>query len=371
MSTPKVTVTVAAPSELEAEPNRPYVIAGPCSAESEQQVLEAARQVSTMPQVKAFRAGVWKPRTRPNSFEGVGHDALKWLQRAKAETGLSIAVEVANVRHVEAALEHDVDIVWIGARTTTNPFSVQEIADALRGADLRVWVKNPVNPDLQLWLGALERMDKAGLKQLGAIHRGFTVEEKMVYRNAPKWEIAIELRRLVPNLPMLCDPSHIAGRRDVLQMLSQKALDLAMTGLMIEVHPEPEKAKSDAEQQIRPAELRELLASLQIRHETAANPGGSNRLEALRRQSNAIDYELLETLARRMQVVTEIGSYKKEHNLTILQVKRWQELLADRLQKAADLGLDTTLIRDIYELLHKHAISLQSEVMNEKPADVS
>jgi len=365
MSPPVSIAHLASRPDLDNPGPLPYVIAGPCSAESEQQVLQAARALADVPGVKAFRAGVWKPRTRPNTFEGIGDDALHWLEAAKAETGLAVAIEVANAAHVEAALRHGVDIFWIGARTTTNPFSVQEIADSLRGVDLPVWVKNPVNPDVQLWLGALERVNKAGITRLGAIHRGFTSSEKMAYRNAPKWEIVIELRRLVPDLPVLCDPSHIAGRTDVLRTLSQKALDLAMSGLMIEVHPEPEKAMSDAKQQLRPDELARLLGSLHLREEGSSVLRTDSRLQELRVQSNAIDYELLETLARRMHVVKEIGQVKKEHNLTILQVQRWQEVLRDRLEKAGDLGLDTTLVRAIYELLHEHAIALQSEVMND------
>ena len=341
---------------------RPFVISGPCSAESEEQLLKTALALKEIPAVRVFRAGIWKPRTRPNSFEGVGVKGLKWLKNVKEKTGLATAVEVANQSHVVEALKFGVDVLWIGARTTANPFSVQEIADALQGVDVPVWVKNPVNPDLQLWIGALERLNNAGIHRLGTIHRGFTTHERTPYRNAPKWQIPIELKRLVPDIPLICDPSHIAGSSQFLQELSQKALDLTMTGLMIETHPNPENALSDAKQQILPSALSELLRNLKMRSNEESM--SDDILAGLRRESNAVDYELLEILSRRMDVVRRIGEYKKEHNLAILQVQRWQEVIEDRLETGDMLGLEKKFVKDIYEILHSYAIKLQSAVMN-------
>ncbi len=341
---------------------RPFVISGPCSAESEEQLLKTALALKEIPAVRVFRAGIWKPRTRPNSFEGVGVKGLKWLKNVKEKTGLATAVEVANQSHVFEALKFGVDVLWIGARTTANPFSVQEIANALQGVDVPVWVKNPVNPDLQLWIGALERLNNAGIHRLGAIHRGFTTHERTPYRNAPKWQIPIELKRLVPDIPLICDPSHIAGSSQFLQELSQKALDLTMTGLMIETHPNPENALSDAKQQILPSALRELLQNLKMRSNDESL--SDDILAGLRRESNAVDYELLEILSRRMDVVRRIGEYKKERNLAILQVQRWKEVIEDRLETGDMLGLEKKFVKDIYEILHSYAIKLQSAVMN-------
>lgn len=345
---------------------KPFVIAGPCSAESEAQVLQAAGELSNLPLVRVFRAGIWKPRTRPNSFEGVGVAGLRWLLRVKQETGLLTAVEVANAGHVEDALKFGIDVLWVGARTTANPFSVQEIADALNGVDVPVLVKNPVNPDLLLWIGALERLNNAGVQQLGAIHRGFATHEKSAYRNAPRWQIAIELKRLVPSLPLICDPSHIAGKPELLYEVSQKALDLTLDGLMIEAHPDPENALSDSHQQVRPVTLSKLLDDLLIRSVNGAPADADNLLAKLRRESNAIDYEILELLARRMDVVKQIGRYKKEHNMTILQMRRWKEVVDDRLEKGGSLGLDDDFVKTVYEALHTYAIRIQSEVMNEE-----
>ena len=341
---------------------RPFVISGPCSAESEEQLLKTALALKEIPAVRVFRAGIWKPRTRPNSFEGVGVKGLKWLKNVKVKTGLATAVEVANQSHVFEALKFGVDVLWIGARTTANPFSVQEIANALQGVDVPVWVKNPVNPDLQLWIGALERLNNAGIHRLGAIHRGFTTHERTPYRNAPKWQIPIELKRLVPDIPLICDPSHIAGSSQFLQELSQKALDLTMTGLMIETHPNPENALSDAKQQILPSALSELLQNLKMRSNDESM--SDDILAGLRRESNAVDYELLEILSRRMDVVRRIGEYKKDHNMAILQVQRWKEVVEDRLETGDMLGLEKKFVKDIYEILHSYAIKLQSAVMN-------
>ncbi len=346
--------------------NRPLVIAGPCSAESEEQLLQTAMEVSKIPDVTIFRAGIWKPRTRPNDFEGIGVKGLQWLKKVKEKTNLKVAIEVANQRHVFEALKYNVDIFWIGARTTVNPFSVQEIADALQGADVPVWVKNPVNPDLHLWIGALERLNKAGITRLGAIHRGFSTHENTPYRNAPKWDIAIELKRLVPELPILCDPSHIAGKREYLPTLSQKAFDLAMNGLMIETHIEPDTALSDASQQIKPEALKDLLGNLQFRKSNGNDVPVDDLLETLRSESNSIDYELIEVISRRMEVVKKIGLYKKDHNMTIFQVKRWKHLIDDRLEKASKFGLDKKFVKNVYQLLHNYSIRVQSDVMNKK-----
>lgn len=345
-----------------ANDSKAMIIAGPCSAESEEQVMEIARRVAKIDGISAFRAGVWKPRTRPNSFEGVGVEGLGWLKRVKEETGLSTAVEVANANHVYEALKHGIDILWIGARTTVNPFSVQEIANALRGADVPVWVKNPVNPDLQLWLGALERLSAAGIIRLGAIHRGFSTHQKTVYRNIPKWNLPIELKRIAPEIPLLCDPSHIAGNRDYLAAISQKALDLAMDGLMVETHHQPENALSDAAQQITPEVLQTMLSKLHFRQ-----PGDAveqSHLEVLRNEIDSIDHEILELLSRRNEMSNRIGHHKKEHNMTIYQVKRWDHLFADRITTAKSLGLSDRFITEFYEIVHQNSIRIQEEIMN-------
>ena len=357
--------------KLDLAPNRdwmddskgPFVIAGPCSAETEEQVMKTGLALQKIPQVRVFRAGIWKPRTRPNSFEGVGVEGLKWLKSVKEETGLATAVEVANEGHVYEALKFGIDVLWIGARTTANPFSVQEIADTLRGVDVPVWVKNPVNPDLQLWVGALERLNNVGIRRLGAIHRGFTTHEKTRYRNSPKWQIPIELKRLIPEIPVICDPSHIAGESQYLREISQTALDLTMNGLMIEAHPDPASALSDAQQQIEPAALENLLNSLKIR----VNQGklSDDTLDNLRRESNAVDYELLEALARRINVVKRIGQHKKRHGMAVLQLERWNEVLEDRLKFGRKLGLEEKFVKEIYDTLHSYAIKVQSDVMNE------
>jgi len=347
--------------------SKPYlVIAGPCSAESEEQVLETARALQKIPEVSIFRAGVWKPRTRPNSFEGFGISALHWLKTVKQETGLSVAIEVAKANHVYEALKFGIDVLWLGARTTANPFSVQEIADALAGSDVPVWVKNPVNPDLQLWIGAFERLHKAGVKKLGAIHRGFTSNQESTYRNSPQWGIPVELKRLVPGLPIICDPSHICGSTPLLGQVSQNALDLTMDGFMIETHPNPSEAMSDRKQQITPGALKELLANLKLRDPYSSDKPMEDELTKLRQSSNAVDYEILELLAKRMQIVKQIGQYKKENNMAILQVKRWKQVIEDRISKGTDLGLEKPFVHEIYEALHDYAIKLQSQIINEK-----
>lgn len=328
-------------------------------------MLTIARELQHSGVVQAFRAGVWKPRTRPNAFEGHGALALEWMATVKRETGMQTATEVANGQHVEAALKAGVDVLWIGARTTVNPFSVQEIADALQGVKMPVMVKNPINPDLQLWVGALERISRAGIEQIAAIHRGFSWFEKTPFRNDPKWEFPIELKRLFPELEIICDPSHIAGTRDLLQMISQKALDLNFSGLMIESHHDPDNALSDSKQQITPQVLIGMLNTLQVRSATSDDAFFLNRLEQLRNSIDQIDEELMQKLAARMALVDEIGDYKRENNVTIYQVERWREILKTRLEWSQSLGLDEAFIRELLQSIHKASIVRQTEVMNQ------
>jgi len=353
-------------SALLHEDGAPLIIAGPCSAESEEQVMQTALQIKDVPGVSVYRAGIWKPRTRPNSFEGVGVPGLKWLKRVKQETGLKVACEVANAMHVYESLKHGIDILWIGARTTVNPFTVQEIADALRGVDIPVLVKNPVNPDLQLWIGAIERLNQAGIKQLGGIHRGFSTFDNTPYRNMPKWNSAIEFKRLVPELPLICDPSHIAGKRELLQPIAQKAMDLAMDGLMIETHIDPSVALSDAAQQVTPTDLKKLLNSIRIGKVEPDSPEDHEQLEEMRREIDQLDNELMEVFARRARFSRKIGQYKKEHNMTILQVKRWDKILEDILEKAKQEGLEEKFVRSIFQTVHHHSINIQTEILNGK-----
>ncbi|HUX83775.1 MAG TPA: chorismate mutase, partial [Chitinophagaceae bacterium] len=300
----------------------PVIVSGPCSAETEAQVMETCTRLAATGKVDVLRAGIWKPRTKPGSFEGVGTMGLTWLMKAKAETGLLTTVEVATTKHVEDALHFGVDILWIGARTTVNPFSVQEIAQALRGVDTTIWIKNPINPDLELWVGAVERIKKAGIKKLGLIHRGFSNYGNTEFRNAPMWHLPIELRRRMPEIPMLCDPSHICGRRDILGEISQKAIDLGYNGLMLETHCDPDNAWSDAKQQITPEKLAELLDKIVWRHQTTDQQDFLTVLEKLRQQINHIDDELLQLLGNRMKVAEKIGEYKRENDITILQTNR-------------------------------------------------
>ncbi|MEI6748188.1 MAG: chorismate mutase [Bacteroidota bacterium] len=343
----------------------PLVISGPCSAETEDQVMETARSLAKIPQVKVFRAGIWKPRTRPSNFEGVGIPGLQWLQQVKAETGLLTTVEVANPKHVEEALLFGIDILWIGARTVVNPFSVQELSEVLRGVDIPVMVKNPLNPDVQLWLGALERLNMVGVKKLMAIHRGFYYYENSAYRNTPMWEIPIELQRLAPNLPIICDPSHISGNKQLLLPVAQKALDLAMAGLMIESHIDPDNALTDANQQITPRQLGELINGLTIRS-ISGSIELTNKLEELRREIDKIDAELIDILCRRMKIVEDIGHYKRDNNITILQLKRWSDIITDRLNIGVSMGLSRDFLLKMLQLVHKESIQKQTEIMNEQ-----
>ncbi len=350
--------------------NGPLVIAGPCSAESESQVLKTAQALKQIPQVRLLRAGIWKPRTRPNTFEGVGEAGLPWLKLARQETGLPVSTEVANGRHVELALKYEVDVLWIGARTTASPFAVQEIADALKGVDIPVLVKNPINADLALWLGALERLATVGLTKLGAIHRGFSSYQTSKYRNLPLWKIPMELERRFPNLPLICDPSHIAGARSMIYEVSQKALDLGMQGIMIETHPDPDNALSDAQQQVTPARLQEIIKALAVRTPSVDSPGFQQELDELRGQIDRIDHEIMEALSHRMQVVHKIGDAKVRHGVTALQVKRMDQIIQKQMKLAEDLDLRPDYVQDIYRTVHEESVRTQTEMMHQAGHDV-
>ena len=340
----------------------PLIISGPCSAESEEQLLSTGRELAKKQKIKIIRSGIWKPRTRPDIFEGVGEVGLQWLKKIKDETKLLTCVEVANPHHVEACLKNDVDILWIGARTTVNPFSVQEIADSLKGVDIPVMVKNPLHPDLKLWIGALERLNQVGINKLAAIHRGFYTYENTPYRNLPMWEIPIELKRVVPNLPVITDPSHICGNRELLQSISQKALDLAMDGLMLEYHIDPSSAKTDASQQLEPKDLKALLENLVLRQEFGTEDF-ENQLEKLRFDVDHIDQELLTILTRRMNKIEEIGRYKKANNITVLQIDRLRQMMISRLKSGKELGIDNKFVLGLLQLVHKESIHIQTQIM--------
>lgn len=344
---------------------RPIIISGPCSAETEEQVLETAAQLAKTGRVNILRAGVWKPRTRPGNFEGVGTKALPWLQRAKRETGLPVAVEVATAKQVADALHFDVDVLWIGARTTVNPFSVQEVADALRGVDVPVFIKNPINPDLELWVGAVERVAKAGIKNVGIIHRGFSSYGTTEYRNAPMWHLAIEMKRRHPELPIINDPSHICGQRSTLFEVAQKAVDLDYDGLIIESHIDPDKAWSDAKQQITPKQLEELLGEITWRREDVASEAYHAALEKLRQQINNLDDELMFILSQRMKIAEKIAAYKKENNITILQTRRWNEILDRAARKGEKLGLTKEFITKYFDAVHLESIAHQTKIFND------
>lgn len=343
---------------------RPIIISGPCSAETEEQVLETATRLAKTGKVDMLRAGIWKPRTRPGSFEGIGTKGLPWMQQAKKITGLPVTVEVATAKQVEDALTFEVDVLWIGARTTVNPFSVQEVADALRGVDVPVLIKNPINPDLELWTGAVERVAKAGIKQIGLIHRGFSSYGNTEYRNAPMWHLAIEMKRRNPELLMINDPSHISGRRDILLDVAQKAIDLDMDGLIIESHIDPDKAWSDAKQQITPEKLGEMIGSIQWRREDVNSEEYHAALEKLRQQINHLDDELMQILGQRMKVAEKIGEYKKNNNITILQTNRWNEILERAFQKGEKLNLSKEFITKYFDAVHMESINHQNKIMN-------
>ncbi len=344
---------------------RPIIISGPCSAETEEQVLETATRLAATGKVDLFRAGIWKPRTKPGMFEGIGTKALSWLAHAKKATGLPITVEVATAKHVENALQFDVDMLWIGARTTVNPFSVQEVCDALRGADVPVLIKNPINPDLELWCGGIERLLKAGVKDVGMIHRGFSNYGNTEYRNAPMWHLPIEMKRRFPEMVLICDPSHICGNRTGLQTIAQKSIDLDFGGLMIECHIDPDNAWSDAKQQITPERLSEILDSLIWRSETSNEKEFLTALATLREQINQVDDELLALIGQRMKIADKIGEYKRENNITILQTHRWNEILAKAFVKGELLGLSKDFITKYFDAVHLESISHQNKIMND------
>lgn len=343
---------------------RPLIISGPCSAETEEQVIETATRLKATGKVDVLRAGIWKPRTRPGSFEGVGTKGLNWLTQAKKITGLPTAIEVATGKQVEDALHFDVDILWIGARTTVNPFSVQEVADALRGANVPVLIKNPINPDLELWIGAVERVAKAGIKNIGLIHRGFSSYGNTEYRNAPMWHLAIEMKRRNPNMMIINDPSHISGNRTLLQSVAQKAIDLDYDGIMIESHIDPDKAWSDAKQQVTPERLAEILDGIKWRHETTDQKEFVVALEKLREQINHIDDELMQLLGQRMKIADKIGEYKRANDITILQTNRWNAILERAFQKGDALGLSKEFITKYYDAVHLESINHQNRIMN-------
>jgi len=346
---------------------KPLVIAGPCSAETEEQLVSTAHLLANTGKVNVLRAGIWKPRTRPGEFEGIGSVGLQWLKRAKAETGLPVTTEVATARHVKEALAAGVDILWVGARSTANPFTVQEIADALKGVDVPVLVKNPVNPDLSLWIGALERINRAGIRKLGAIHRGFSAFGKTSFRNEPMWDLAIQLKSACPELPIINDPSHICGNRELIPYIAQKAMDLDMQGLIIEAHMDPATAWTDAKQQITPAALADMMDHLTVRHPESNNPAFEDKLAELRKQIDKLDDAILQQIGDRMKIAKQIGEYKRDNDVTILQVGRWDEIVEKRLQLAKALSLSDDFAAKFLELIHLESIRKQTEVMNAKP----
>lgn len=341
--------------------SKPLMMAGPCSAETEEQVMSVAEQIAALG-IKVFRAGIWKPRTRPNAFEGVGSEGLAWLRRVKEQTGMKVAIEVANVKHVYEALKNGVDVLWIGARTTANPFAVQEIADSLKGVDVTVLVKNPVNPDVELWIGALERLNTSGIIHIGAIHRGFSSYGKSAYRNDPHWQIPIELRRRIPGLPIINDPSHICGKRDLIMDMCQTAIDLDFDGLIVETHCDPDHAWSDAAQQITPQHLGYILKNLVLRQQNVDNKHAVT-LEELRMQIDKLDDDVLQLMEQRMAISEKIGLFKKENNVTILQSNRWKELLKKRINVGLSKGLSEEFVQRIYSAIHEESIRHQTEVM--------
>ena len=363
MTTIKLDITKASEWGLFPDMTKPLIIAGPCSAESEQQLFETAKSLKSNG-INILRAGIWKPRTRPNCFEGVGAEGLGWMRRVQRELDMKVSTEVANVKHVYEALKAGVDMLWIGARTTANPFAMQEIADALKGTDIPVLVKNPVNPDVELWIGALERLNMAGLKKIGIIHRGFSTYGKSKYRNTPQWQLPIEIRRRFPDMLMICDPSHISGKREYIQEVSQQAMDLGFDGLIVESHICPEIALSDAAQQVTPTALQEILAKLIIRDVDTENIEYKENIDELRAKIDVIDNDLIEILANRMKVSAEIGKYKKQNNITILQPGRWDKILEKVFEKGAAKGLDCEFLEKVFKAIHQASIDKQTEIMN-------
>ncbi|MBR6963985.1 MAG: bifunctional 3-deoxy-7-phosphoheptulonate synthase/chorismate mutase type II [Prevotella sp.] len=347
------------PLKLPSDNERPFVIAGPCSAETEEQVMTTARQLASKG-CHNFRAGVWKPRTKPGGFEGNGEKALPWMKRVKDETGMKVATEVATPEHVELAMKYGIDILWVGARTSANPFAMQALADSMRGIEVPVFVKNPVNPDLELWIGALERLNQANVKRLGAIHRGFSSYDKKMYRNLPMWQIPIELRRRIPQLPLINDPSHIGGRRELIAPLCQQAMDLGFDGIIVESHCSPDDAWSDAKQQVTPDVLDFILSLLVIRDEKVSTEG----IHELRKQIDEIDNQLVELLSKRMRVCREIGTYKKEHNMTVLQPTRYNEIIDKRGAQGALCSMDSDFVKTVFEAVHQESVRQQMEIIN-------
>lgn len=341
--------------------SHPLVIAGPCSAETEEQVLKIAHELKNS-DTTFFRAGIWKPRTRPGGFEGIGEMGLKWLKRVKEETGLKTATEVANRDHARLALENDVDLLWIGARSTVSPFIIQEIADELAGTDKIVLVKNPVNPDLALWIGALERFDRAGIKNIGVIHRGFSTYEKTKYRNIPEWQIVVDLQSRFPDLPIICDPSHIAGNRELIFDLSQTALDLNLDGLMIETHCDPDNAWSDAAQQITPNRLIQITEDLRVRKPTSEEENFQQQIDVFRSQIDVLDNQLLEVLKKRMEVSENIGKLKKQNNIAVLQNKRWNDILDRMILLGKEKGFSADFTSKVFKAIHQESIERQEQV---------
>ena len=341
---------------------RPIIIAGPCSAESEEQVMTAARDLAAQG-IDLFRSGIWKPRTRPNSFEGVGVIGLKWLKRVKDETGLKTTTEVAKKDHVFEALKAGIDVLWLGARTTVNPFAVQEVADALKGTDIPVMIKNPINPDLKLWMGAIERIYGAGITKIGVIHRGFSYHGQTKYRNVPRWQIGIDLKNAFPDIEIICDNSHICGRRDTLQMVAQKALDLDFDGIMTEVHPTPDEAWSDAKQQITPVVFKELVDSLVLRKTDTDNIEFQHHIDHLRSEIDELDADIMNLMAQRMQIADKIGEYKKANNIAILQNSRWQEILGTAIAQGKAKGLSEDFVKNLFKAVHQESINHQEAVM--------
>ena len=342
----------------------PLVIAGPCSAESELQMMMTAKRLNEFG-IHVFRAGIWKPRTHPGSFEGVGTPGLKWLQKVKNEFGMKVCTEVANEKHVYECLKYGIDMVWIGARTTANPFLVQEIADALKDTEIPVLVKNPVNPDLDLWVGALERLNRAGVRKLGVIHRGFSTSQKIPYRNLPGWQMAVELRTMFPTLPFFADPSHMGGSRKYLKELSQRAMDLGLDGLMIESHCDPACALSDAKQQLVPADLKTLLESLTVRLKSTDDREYNENIEQLRTQIDVIDENLLMELGSRMKISQKIGEFKKAHNIAIVQSARWDSILSTMIEKGRDYGLDEAFITAVFTAIHDASVAEQNKILEQ------
>jgi len=343
---------------------RPIIISGPCSAETEEQVLQTAQQLSTINSVDIFRAGIWKPRTRPGQFEGVGSTALEWLAKVKEYTGLLTTTEVATAKHIDDVLKNNIDIIWIGARTTANPFSVQEIADAIKGVNIPVMIKNPINPDIELWVGAVERIAKSGINKIALIHRGFSSYGNTTYRNAPTWHLAIEMKRRYPEFILINDPSHICGKRETIQSIAQTSINLGYNGLMIETHISPDKALSDANQQITPSDLENLLSNLNWRNENIDNEDLFNTIEKMRQQINHIDDELMGMLSMRMKIVDEIGQYKKQNDITILQTNRWNEILERAYKRCETLGLSKEFITKYFDAIHMESIHHQNKIMN-------